>query len=49
MALHRLVYEPNPEHTAFPEAFYQIAGKTMEKRSKAHGYGRHTKEEGNSS
>lgn len=46
MVLYRLVYEPNPELTGFPEAFYTMASETIKKRSKAQGYGLHSKEEG---
>jgi hypothetical protein len=45
MALQRFIYEPNPDHSGLSKAILLYAGWNVGKRSKAHGYGLHSREE----
>lgn len=49
MTLHRFVYEPNSAESGINKAFLLLGKRKIVSRSKAQGYGLHTKEEGNKS
>lgn len=49
MTLHRFVYDPNSAESGINKAFLLLGKRKINSRSKAQGYGLHTKEEGNKS
>ena len=46
MALQRFVFGPDPKLTGMPYLILLYLGRVVTKRSKAQGYGLHSKEEG---